>query len=212
MGSEAPNRCWRMFQLWQEGPLIRSISQLARTHGLVLLPTECYYQNLAITPLLIQDGSVTYKIEIPYIENAIYERYTIESYGVPLNESGVTAQVVVRPDIAAHTTEGYWFVPRQCTGWRPQLCHTGALFKEPTFNCERAILTGYTKDTTACGLKKGLVSTITIQDIADGGYVITTLGDEYTLSCKRKHQERYRLGIGTYLVQLNNECIMTGRT
>ena len=92
--------------------LINNINQLAHTHGLVPLPTEWYYQNLDITPLLVLDGSVTYRIEVPYITNAVYERYTIRSYGVPINESGITAKVVVRPDIAVHTTEGYWFVPQ----------------------------------------------------------------------------------------------------
>ena len=141
--------------------LINNINQLAHTHGLVPLPTEWYYQNLDITPLLVLDGSVTYRIEVPYITNAVYERYTIRSYGVPINESGITAKVVVRPDITVHTTEGYWFVPQRCTGWRPQVCHTGALFKEPTFNCERGLLTGYAKDTSVCALERGFMTSTT---------------------------------------------------
>ena len=186
------------------------ISQLAHTHGLVPLQMEWYYQNLAITPLLVQDGAITYRIEIPYVGNAIYERYTIETYAVPVNESGITAKVIVRPDMAVHTTEAYWFVPQQCTGWRPQLCHTGALFKEPTFNCERGLLTGYTKDTSACKIEQGFISTTTIRDIGDGGYVVLTLGDEYTLSCRGEHQQRHQLSMGTYLVQLNDQCVMPG--
>ena len=190
--------------------LINTISQLAHSCGLVPLPTEWYYQNLAITPLLVQDGEVTYRIEIPYVGDDIYERYTIESYAVPVNESGVTAQVMVRPDMAVHTTEAYWFVPQHCTGWRPQLCHTGALFKEPTFNCERGLLTGYAKDTSACKVERGLISVTTIRDIGDGGYVVLTLGDEYTLSCRGEHQQRHQLAMGTYIVQLNDQCVMTG--
>ena len=190
--------------------LINTISQLAHTHGLVPLPMEWYYQNLAITPLLVQDGTITYQIEIPYVGNAIYERYTIKTYAVPINESGVTAKVIVRPDMAVHTTEAYWFVPQKCTGWRPQLCHTGALFKEPTFNCERGLLTGYAKDTSLCKIEQGYISTTTIRDIGDGSYVVLTLGDEYTLSCRGEHQQRHKLEIGTYLVQLNEQCVMTG--
>ena len=127
-----------------------------------------------------------------------------------MNDSGVTARLLVRPDIAVHTTEAYWFVPRKCAGWRPQLCHTGALFKEPTFNCERGIFTGYAKDTTACDLQKGSISTTTICDVGDGSYIIVTLGDEYTLSCQGEHQQRHQLGMGTYWVQLNDQCVMTG--
>ena len=190
--------------------LINTITQLAHSYGLVPLPTEWYYQNLAITPLLVQDGEVTYRIEIPYVGDDIYERYTIESYAVPVNESGVTAQVMVRPDMAVHTTEAYWFVPQHCTGWRPQLCHTGALFKEPTFNCERGLLTGYAKDTSACKVERGLISVTTIRDIGDRGYVVLTLGDEYTLSCRGEHQQRHQLAMGTYIVQLNDQCVMTG--
>ena len=154
---------------------------------------------------------MTYKIEIPYVNNDVYERYTIEAYiEVPMNDSGVTAKLLVRPDIAAQTAEAYWFVPRKCTGWRPQLCHTGTLFREPTFNCERGLLTGYAKDTTTCGLQKGSISTTTIRDVGDGNYIIVTLGDEYPLSCRGEHQQRHQLGMGTYLVQLNDQCVMTG--
>ena len=190
--------------------LINTISRLAHTYGLVPLPTEWYYQNLAITPLLVQDGAITYRIEIPYVGAAVYERYTIETYAVPVNESGITAKVIVRPDMAVHTTEGYWFVPQKCFGWRPQVCHTGALFKEPTFNCERGLLTGYTKDSSSCEIERGFISVTTIRDIGDGGYVVLTLGDEYTLSCRGEHQQRHQLEMGTYLVQLNDQCVMTG--
>ena len=192
--------------------LISEVNRLAHAHGLVPLPMEWYYQNLDITPLLVQDGTITYKIEIPYVDDAVYERYTIETYAVPINESGTTARVIVRPDIAVHTTEAYWFVPQKCTGWRPQLCHTGALFKEPTFNCERGLLTGYTKDTTVCSLEKGFITATTIQDIGDGSYVIITLGDEYTRSCRGEHQQRHSLTMGTYFIQLGDECVITGTT
>ena len=94
--------------------MIDSISKLALTHGLVPLSNEWYYQNLEIEPLIVQDGSITYKVEIPYVGNDVYSRYTIRTYEVPLNDSGITARVIVHPDIAA--TEWYWFVPRQCMG------------------------------------------------------------------------------------------------
>ena len=51
---------------------------------------------------------------------------------------------------------------------------------------------------------------ICIRDIGDGGYVVLTLGDEYTLSCRGEHQQRHQLEMGTYLVQLNDQCVMTG--
>ena len=84
------------------------------------------------------------------------------------------------------------------------------LFKEPTFNCERGLLTGYTKDTSACKIEQGFISITTIRDIGDGGYVVLTLGDEYTLSFRGEHQQRHQLSMGTYLVQLNDQCVITG--
>ena len=112
--------------------------------------------------------------------------------------------------MAVHTTEGYWFVPQKCFGWRPQVCHTGALFKEPTFKCERGIITGYNRDTSSCELKRGSITATTVMDVGDGSYVVSTLDDEYTTSCKGQHQERHRLGRGTHYVQVEEECVVTG--
>ena len=38
------------------------------------------------------------------------------------------------------------------------------------------------------------------------------MGDEFTKSCKGQHQERHSLTMGTYFLQLGDECIMTGTT
>jgi hypothetical protein len=121
--------------------LIAEIVKQADIHGLVPLEMAWYYQNVKVEPLMIQDGKMVYSIDLPFIKHNNYNRYSISTYPVPLNDSGLEVQVNAERDISSHATAGFWFVPRHCRGWRPELCRTGPLYAN-AYGCVRGLITG----------------------------------------------------------------------
>ena len=110
----------------------------------------------------------------------------------------------------AHTMQGYWFTPRNCFAWKPELCQVGPLFKDSTFECERGLITGHTPDRSRCKLERSQTTQTQAIDIGAGQYVLITLHDEYLLACKGHNQVRGTLTMGTHYVNLNNDCTLTG--
>ena len=100
--------------------LINGIAKKAEGYALRALPLEWYYENIKVKPLLLTDGQMTYQITLPFVKQAVYKRYRINAYPVPMNDSGIEIAIKVEHDVAIHTTEGYWFVPRMCTGRKPR--------------------------------------------------------------------------------------------
>ena len=101
--------------------LLEAIERLAQEHGLRALPKEWYYENVKVMPFMICEGLRTFGVTLPFTNERIYRRYTIQAFKVPVNDIGLRARVDIEPDIALDTQDGYWFVPTVCVGHRPQM-------------------------------------------------------------------------------------------
>ena len=189
--------------------LLNQISQLAATHGLQSLPTNWYYENIPVEPLMIKEGLMTFRVTLPYTDDRLYQRYDIQTFAVPLDDTGSRARVQVQDDIAMDTTDGYWFAPTLCTGRRPQLCHAGPRWGD-AYPCERGLITGYTPDREQCVITTTRTDQTTAQELQEGLFVLQTLGENVKLACKGKRQVQTTLQRGVYRLHLGEGCTLSG--
>ena len=189
--------------------LLKEISRLAATHGLVSLTANWYYENVMIEPLMIRDGLMTFQVVLPYTDNRVYKRYHIQTFAVPLDNTGARARVNIATDIAMDTTDGFWFIPTMCQGRRPQLCRAGPRWKD-AFPCERGLITGHGPDRKNCILESTTTNVTTAQELLEGVFVIQTLGESIRLACTGQPQEQTILSRGVYQLQLDEGCTLSG--
>ena len=189
--------------------LLREISKLAAAHGLKSLNVNWYYENVAVEPLMIKAGLMTFKVTLPYTNSRLYERYDIQTFAVPITNDGSRARVQVQRNIAMDTTNGYWFAPTLCTGRRPQLCHAGPRWRD-AFPCERGLVTGHEPDRKECVLTTTRTNDTTAQELLEGVFILQTLGEDVRLACKGHRQEQTTLTRGVYRLQLNEGCTLSG--
>ena len=110
--------------------LLKNIAKQARRNHLQPVRWSWYYEHVTIKPLIYQDGSMIFQADLPFVTNDEYLRYTLKTWPVPLNQSGLTLQLQTQKDVALHTTEGYVFEPIQCLGYNPQICQTGPIYTQ----------------------------------------------------------------------------------
>ena len=189
--------------------LLETISRLAATHGLQPLAINWYYENVAVKPLMIKDGLMTFQVTLPYTNNRLYERYEIQTFAVPITNEGSRARVQVETDISMDTTNGYWFVPTHCTGQRPQLCQAGPRWKD-AFPCERGLITGHGPDRELCTIVTSTGADTTAQELTEGTFVLQTLGETVRLACKGRPQEQETIKRGVYRIKLAEGCTLSG--
>ena len=189
--------------------LLEEISRLAVTHGLRSLNANWYYENVGVKPLMIREGQMTFKVTLPYADNNVYQRYSIRTFAVPIDDHGLRARVAVQPDISIQTSTGSWFVPTSCQGHRPQLCRAGPRWKD-AYPCERGLITGHQPDRKFCTIVTTNGTDTTAMELQEGLFVLQTLGENVRLACTGKIQEQSTLGRGTYTVGLSEGCILSG--
>ena len=158
---------------------------------------------------MIKEGLMTFRVTLPYTDDRLYQRYDIQTFSVPLVDTGSRARVRVQNDIALDTTDGYWFVPTLCTGQRPQLCHAGPRSKD-AFPCERGLITGHKPDRERCVLMSTQTNTTTTQELLEGVFMLQTLGENVRLACKGRRQEQTTLRRGVYKLRLDEGCVLSG--
>ena len=110
--------------------LLQTIRRLATSHGLHALPSEWYYENVPVSPIMINEGLMTFGVTFPFTNDKIYRHYKIQAFDVPMDNIGSRARVSVEADTAMDMTNVYWFVPDYCIGHRPQLCRAGPRWRE----------------------------------------------------------------------------------
>ena len=189
--------------------LLKEISRLAATHGLESLTANWYYENIAIEPLMIREGLMTFRVTLPYTDDNIYQRYNIRTFAVPLDSQGSRARATVQPDIAIQTTNGLWFVPSACQGHRPQLCRAGPRWRD-AYPCERGLITGHQPDRKLCTIVTSNSTDTTAVELLEGVFVLQTLGENVRLACTGKVQEQSTLTRGTYTIGLSEGCVLSG--
>ena len=189
--------------------LLREMLRHAATHSLRSLPLNWYYENIEVIPLMITDGLMTFQVTLPYTNDQLYQRYNIQTFAVPLDDTGSRARVQVQDDIAVDTSNGYWFAPTMCTGRRPQLCHAGPRWRD-TFPCEHGLITGHEPDREQCVLISAQTNTTTVQELLEGVFMLQTLGENVRLACKGRRQEQTTLSRGVYKLRLEEGCVLSG--
>jgi hypothetical protein len=190
--------------------LFNEISSLAERFLIKNVRITWYYEHLTVVPLLIEDSIFVYRIQLPFVPQDEYLRYRIRTWPVPFNHSLITIQLSVGEDIAVHTTAGYIFKPESCVGFNPQICQTGPLYQQSSFECERGIMTAHQDDRSKCHIKQGVLTHTQLYTLSRGHYVIVSKGETYTLSCRRQRQIKSRLAIGTYEINLPGGCTLSG--
>ena len=189
--------------------ILKEIGQLAITHGLRPLPEEWYYENIGVTPLMIGEGLMTFRVTLPYADTNIYQRYNIRTFNVPIDAVGSRARATVQPDIAIQTTNGLWFVPTSCQGHRPQLCKAGPRWRD-AYPCERGLITGHAPDREACTIVVTNMTDTTAVELNEGTFVLQTIGEDVRLACTGRIQEQATLDRGVYAITLGEGCILSG--
>ena len=189
--------------------LLKEIGQLAITHGLRPLPEEWYYENIGVTPLMIGEGLMTFRVTLPYADANIYQRYNIHTFNVPIDAVGSRTRATVQPDIAIQTTNGLWFVPTSCQGHRPQLCKAGPRWRD-AYPCERGLITGHAPDREACTIVVTNTTDTTAVELNEGTFVLQTIGEDVRLACTGRVQEQATLDRGVYAITLGEGCILSG--
>ena len=190
--------------------LLDEVIQKAQTINLVSLPREWYYRNVRISTLLISQGWYTYSATLPFIGHDTYIRYSLRTWPVPVNQSSLTARLLVEPDIAFNTARGHLFVPAQCNGFDPTVCRSGPIYTGDRYRCERGLITSHQPDTIKCQVKLEHSNESAIYDIGPSRFIISTLGDAYTLSCQGHNPAKQILPLGTYIITLPDTCTLKG--
>ena len=189
--------------------LLREIGRLAVTHGLRPLPDEWYYENIRVTPLMIHEGLMTFRVTLPYADDNVYQRYNIRTFAVPIDSDGSRARAAVQPDISIQTASGLWFVPTSCQGHRPQLCKAGPRWRD-AYPCERWLITGHEPDRKTCTIVITNTTDTTAVKLSEGTFVLQTMGEDVRLACTGRVQEQATLERGTYTIGLSEGCILSG--
>ena len=189
--------------------LIRDIIRLAEGHALRALPMEWYYENVRVTPIMIKEQAMTFQITLPFTNDRVYQRYSIQAFDVPTDYSGSRVRVGIEPDITMDTASGYWFVPTLCQGHRPQLCRAGPRWRD-AYPCERGLITGHIPDREQCVIVSTRTNETTALELAEGTFVIQTLGEDVRLACRGQQQEQTVLLRGVFRVCLDEGCVLSG--
>lgn len=175
------------------------------------LPDVWYYQTCSIDLLLSEEGQYVYQAKLPLITTDDYFYYTLQSYPVPTDKSGLRRQVIVRPEMGYNTASGRLFVPTGCMGKRPMVCAPTIIYKDTRYDCERGIITDFGTDKRECGV---LTMSTNITELYEGGLdlVLVTNGEEVSLSCPGQEPQKEEVTFGTYRLPLRAGCTFSGPT
>ena len=175
------------------------------------LPTTWYYEHIDVVPIWGDDDILIYRAKLPLVDNAEYLRYIINTWPVPVNESGYVMKLIAQQDVAIHTGNGDVFLPSKCQGKRPAVCRTGPIYSSSRMRCERGILNENDEDRSNCRIqvsRRPLETTV--EELEAGHYVVQSSGGAYTLHCVGKRQIKDVLPLGVFIVQIPNDCELRG--
>ena len=150
---------------------------MANEHGLRALPVEWYFENTPITPVMIREGMITFRVVLPFTDEKICQRYDIQMYVVPMDSLGSREQVMVQRDTAMETASGFWFVPTLCHGYRPQLCRAGPRWRD-AYPCECGLITGHAPDRKLCEITITNNNSTTAHELEEGTFILQTCGED----------------------------------
>jgi hypothetical protein len=191
--------------------VLEDIIAQARSHSLRPLPRTWYYEHITINLLMMQKELFVYRAQLPFVGNENFLRYHLQTWPVPIDPEGHTAQVITADNVALHTTEGYLFQPTHCLGRQPQVCRTGPRYvHRKLFGCERGLITEHEPDRALCPIRMDAMNKSKLYELDRGRYVLQTMKDAYTLSCRNKAQERDAISRGTYEIYVPPDCTLRG--
>jgi hypothetical protein len=188
------------------------ILTMGRKAGFHTPSIEWYYEHVRIYPMWEDKERLVFRAELPFMDQTKYLRYRIWTWPVPTNSSGYYVRLQVPDDVALDTTTGGLFEPVACQGHDPSICRTGPIYDRTRLQCPRGILTGDDQLRTLCKvtIDKRRVEVSSVDELAPGMFVIVTPGEDYSLHCTGKPEERVKLTIGVYVVNLKSGCRIQG--
>ena len=119
---------------------LRTILQAGRENGQFPLTEEWYYQFVHIQPIWEDKENLVFTVELPFTDRVTYLRYHLWSWHVA-SPANYNMPLQVPTDLAYDTEGGHMFIPQDCVGTQPSVCHTGAVFSSEGLTCPRGILT-----------------------------------------------------------------------
>ena len=189
--------------------LFQEAFQEARSHGLRPMVLEWYYEHTSVQLMLVEDGKLVYRVPLPLVKEEHYLSYKIQSWGVT-NGTDIMKTIKTQKDIAIHTSEGYYFVPKSCYGRGPQMCRTGAIYTQGAYRCAMGIIASHKPDSDSCTYKKETLTSTRAEEIDPGRFILQTLGEDFTISCRGQQQEKRSIRYGTYELLVKGGCRVKG--
>jgi hypothetical protein len=173
-----------------------------------ILPIRWYYQYVPIYPLSLDGGTLIYKATLPFIDTSEYLLFKLSTFPVPYNNSGDSVELEIdETNIGVDSLQGQVFVPHECQGRRPVVCHASVKFRQERMQCARGMVTGDLKQKEKCGVKLTRGSGETqVHQVAPGDFVVITWGERIALRCLGQDATHRELPGGTYLVSVGDEC------
>ena len=113
------------------------------------MPFEWYYENVQVVPLMIKEGLMTFRVTLPFTDDSIYQRYMIQTFAVPIDDSGSRARARVQEDIAYGDCIGLLVCANAVYGPPTSTMSAGPRWRD-AFPCERGLITGHEPDRDMC--------------------------------------------------------------
>ena len=179
--------------------------------GLFTARSEWYYEFVTVTPLWRSNNEMGYIAHIPLANHATFLQYNIETWPFLHVNSNVTLQIELPSQIAYDTTQGLMFIPHECVGRHPQICHTGPIYRKNPFSCIRGVLTNDVTLRNTCKVTIHRDDTLTayIIEVQPNTFIMVSAGEELKLLCDGQPQRTVKLPAGSSTVHVSPKCRLT---
>ena len=181
-------------------------------HAKIIQPLQWYYSNVYVQPIWDND-TLIYHATLPFVRENTFIHCQFHSWSKPLNNTAISAQVLVKPGLVLDTLSGSIFVPSKCQGINPTVCYGGPKLDQEVMACEVGILLKREDFRKQCIIKlsKNIQKTSFVQEIVKGEFVLVTMGELVSTHCKRKTIFNEFLNSRVYLMTVPQQCALSGK-
>ena len=152
-----------------------------------------------------------YIAHILLANHATFLQYKIETWPFLHVNSNVTLQIELPSQVAYDTTQGLMFIPHECVGRHPQICHTGPIYRKNHLSCIRGVLTNDVTLRNTCKVTIHRDDTLTesIIEVQPNTFLMVSAGEELKLLCDGQPQRTVKLPAGSSTVHVSPKYTLT---